>query len=191
MKKMKINFYCVKIANFILYHVSIMGQVATAREPSTVRQFIRHTAPCGSYYDQPVPFAHEVLCDYCHQPADRQSVVADKKRQICPQCITTGRVKQCVQCGDWVSQALSFLQWHHQSRFGDRVYCDRCKPPIVFTFKIGAPFMKDVTVPIPVKNEMGLPASYFYHAIANELQLDVRRLSIANLMGPFAMPTIR
>ena len=142
--------------------------------------FIRHYAPCGAYYDEPIIGKGKEECNGCGYPFDIGSMNTDGAtsliQHVCDKCLSTGKIHRCHTCKKFVHEDWKFLMTS-KSSVGTIQYCNDCKPPIVFTYNI-IPGSRKAKIAIPTNREMGIKYSYFYDELSFLLKVPAEKILI-------------
>ncbi len=156
-------------------------------EPRLKKGYKRIYSKCGGYYDIEILKEGHERCNGC----DASVIIADLQthgansilKYICNKCLESKKIVPCTKCGTFVRKNLFIHSYRTKSmvkqRFGDSVYCNCCKPPIVFTYNVAEPHNTTIEIPIPNKYEFALNEKYLFKQLAKKLDQCYKNIRIS------------
>lgn len=141
---------------------------------------------CGAYYDQPIlnEKAGEKRCNGCLHPFTPESLITDGANEtikyVCHCCLKNGQIERCSKCQTFILPRLDIFKSVDKEWFGDKVYCRKCTPPIIYYFHIiTSPYQ--MILEIPIDYSWGISSNYFYQKISTTLNIPVEQIKIEDL----------
>lgn len=138
-------------------------------------------APCGAYRDRPIINFGEERCDGCEHSFSPETLETDGAtsniQHVCNDCLQNGNIIRCSTCNNFTYPLASFVKKNEEKRFGNKIYCNSCRPPIVLTFNVQNPKCA-IEISVPINHEYGINETFFYEEIAKRLQVSTDRVLI-------------
>ncbi|XWV26322.1 putative orfan [Tupanvirus soda lake] len=156
------------------------------REKPLKEGFERIYASCGSFYDREILRDGEERCDACEASVKPEKLFRDDKnkylKSVCSKCLDNGSIVRCSKCGTFVNKFMFgwmfFSDKMIKELYGNSIYCNKCVPPLIFTYIISEPYSTTIELPIPADKMSGIHESYFYKYLADKLGISVDRILI-------------
>lgn len=104
-------------------------------------------------------------------------------KRACKTCLDEKIIAKCDKCGIFVkSIPLRFFSATQKMMYGDKKYCEECKPQLEFEFTVKENGKEDkiIIIPIPKGNEYGIYCRYFAEKLANILGVEIEKITDFN-----------
>ena len=163
------------------------GCECASNEKPLKEGYKRIYAKCGAYYDEKILLEGEKRCANCGEGCASDIMITDnmendRAANVCPKCIESKKVIRCRKCNKFVFKLE--LGMSGQRRFSmkgkipKKIYCQNCKPPIIFTFRKKEIPHDPIEIPIPKDLEWGFPWNCFYELLAEKINIPVDKILI-------------